>query len=254
MFRFKQLLLIVLAFILLFTLSACTENGGGKTMLSRESSLTEAGEINYGQITAESVEVKAGADESYRTVETISKGENVDILDDVNGWYVIKLPDNRIGCVNSRAIQPIVKEENQPSPAEGTDAQNGQTSSPRRDEMFSLINEARKSYDLPPLKMDTTVARVAQTKAKDIADNDYFSHYSPTFGSPFEMLEDHDIGYLYAGENLATNATAEAAHRALMDSSGHRKNILNPDFTHIGIGVNQAGEGRFIFVQLFIGR
>jgi len=68
-------------------------------------------------------------------------------------------------------------------------------------------------------------------------DNKYFAHDSPTYGSPFEMMKQFGITYRYAAENLALHPSVESAHQGLMNSPGHRANILNPNLTEIGIGI-----------------
>ncbi len=121
-------------------------------------------------------------------------------------------------------------------------------------EMVSLINQEREKNGLPTLEIDNEVAKVAGVKSQDMVDNDYFSHYSPTYGSPFEMLDSFGIKYLHAGENLAGNNTVDNAHVALMNSSGHRQNILNADFTHVGIGVRSSERYGYIYTQMFISK
>jgi len=91
-------------------------------------------------------------------------------------------------------------------------------------------------------------------KSADIVKNDYFSHTSPTYGSPFDMMRDAGVSYLAAGENLAGAPAVSLAHESLMASSGHRANILRGIFTHIGVGVVEGGPYGYIFTQLLIGR
>lgn len=124
----------------------------------------------------------------------------------------------------------------------------------QENQMLQLVNSERRRYDLPPLEVDFEVTKVARIKSQDMADNDYFSHYSPNYGSPFEMMDSFGIKYLQAGENLAGNASIEDAHTALMNSSGHRKNILSPDFTHIGIGIRPSSRYGYLITQMFIGK
>lgn len=122
------------------------------------------------------------------------------------------------------------------------------------EQMFNLVNQEREKNNLPLLEIDLELTRVARIKSQDMVDQNYFSHYSPTYGSPFEMLDSFGIKYLHAGENLAGNSSVENAHTSLMNSSGHRKNILSPDYTHIGIGVKPSDEYGQIFTQLFISK
>ncbi|MGB9904169.1 MAG: CAP domain-containing protein, partial [Desulfotomaculales bacterium] len=119
--------------------------------------------------------------------------------------------------------------------------------------MVALVNQERAKYGLAPLKVNMELVRVARLKAQDMVENNYFSHTSPTYGSPFEMMKQFGISYRTAGENLAGAPSVEVAHQSLMNSSGHRANILNPSFTQVGIGVAEGSVYGKIFVQMFIG-
>lgn len=81
--------------------------------------------------------------------------------------------------------------------------------------------------------------------------NNYFSHTSPTYGSPFDMMKQFGVSYRTAGENLAGAGSVEAAHKNLMNSSGHRANILNGNYRAAGIGIVAGGPDGKMFVQLF---
>lgn len=120
--------------------------------------------------------------------------------------------------------------------------------------MIDLVNQERINAGLAPLKVDLKLVDLARLKSQDMIDNNYFDHYSPTYGSPFDMMKKAGVTYRTAGENLAGNQTVERAHRALMNSEGHRRNILNPNFTHIGIGIKDGGPYGKMFTQLFVGR
>lgn len=121
-------------------------------------------------------------------------------------------------------------------------------------QMVDLVNKARAENNLPALKVDIALANVARTKSQDMIDNSYFSHNSPTYGSPFDMMKSFSIRYIKAGENIAGNQTVQAAHDALMKSPGHRANILNSDYTHIGIGIVEGGSYGNMFTQMFISK
>ncbi|MGI6706578.1 MAG: CAP domain-containing protein [Clostridia bacterium] len=118
--------------------------------------------------------------------------------------------------------------------------------------MFLLVNRERRSHGLSPLKLDEKLVELARLKSRDIVENNYFSHQSPTYGSPFEMLETFGIRYRMAAENLAGHQTVELAHEGLMNSENHRMNILTPGFTHIGIGVVRGSRYGKVYTQLFV--
>ena len=118
--------------------------------------------------------------------------------------------------------------------------------------MLELINEERAKAGVKPLLMKPELVRIARLKSQEMIDKDYFNHTSPTYGDPFTMMKKLGIEYGYAGENLAGNPSVENAHESLMASSGHKKNILNPNYTHVGIGIVEGGPYGQMFTQLFI--
>ncbi len=117
-----------------------------------------------------------------------------------------------------------------------------------------MVNAERAKAGLPALEVDPELTRLARMKSADIAALGYFSHISPTYGSPFDMMDAAGVQYLYAGENLAAATTLELAFDGLMQSAGHRENILRTEFTHIGIGVVEGGPYGLVFTQMFVGR
>jgi uncharacterized YkwD family protein/spore coat assembly protein SafA len=109
-------------------------------------------------------------------------------------------------------------------------------------EVIRLVNEIRIQNGIKPLTHDWQLSRVARYKSQDMRDLGYFSHTSPTYGSPFEMMRSFGISYKTAGENIAKGySTPKAVVDAWMNSPGHRANILNSSYTHIGIGYVASG-------------
>lgn len=116
--------------------------------------------------------------------------------------------------------------------------------------VVKLVNAERAKEGLPALKVDWELARVAKYKSQDMKDKNYFSHTSPTYGSPFTMIQNYGIQYRSAGENIAKGQkTPEQVVNAWMNSSGHRANILNKNYTHIGVGFVEDG---YYWTQMFI--
>ncbi|WP_051273352.1 CAP domain-containing protein [Desulfotruncus alcoholivorax] len=140
-----------------------------------------------------------------------------------------------------------------PSPTSGAD-QNFGTNILTADElkMFRLVNRERAANGVTPLKINENLVKLARMKAQDMIKYNYFDHNSPTYGSPFEMMQKYGVSYSYAGENLAGAPTVDSAHTNLMNSEGHRRNILNPNFTEVGIGVVDGGPYGKMLVQMFI--
>src|SRR5690606_1626745 len=108
--------------------------------------------------------------------------------------------------------------------------------------VLELTNAERQKAGLQPLQFDTKLMNSARQKSTDMAKNNYFSHTSPTYGSPFDQMKANGITYRAAAENIAMGQrSAEEVVKAWMESPGHRQNILTPEFTHIGIGYDANG-------------
>ncbi|WP_018930743.1 peptidoglycan-binding protein [Gracilibacillus lacisalsi] len=117
------------------------------------------------------------------------------------------------------------------------------------EEVVHLVNVEREKEELEPLKVDKHLSFVARQKSLDMMNNDYFAHESPTYGSVADMFAHFDVSYMAAGENIALGYTSPSAVvNAWMDSEGHRRNILNSSYTHIGVGYESD-----FWTQSFIG-
>ena len=117
-------------------------------------------------------------------------------------------------------------------------------------EVIRLVNEIRGSYGLKPLTAKWELSRIARYKSEDMSDNKYFSHTSPTYGTPFQMIKAFGLSYRSAGENIAYGyGTPAAVVNGWMNSSGHRANILNASYTQIGVGYCASGN---YWTQMFI--
>jgi uncharacterized protein YkwD len=115
---------------------------------------------------------------------------------------------------------------------------------PRADleaEMLVLVNEERRKAGLPPLKADPELTMVARAHSNDMFSRGYFSHYTPEKKDPFDRMKAAKVRFLSAGENLALGQTLEVCHEGLMNSPGHRANILHASFGRVGIGVLDGG-------------
>lgn len=116
--------------------------------------------------------------------------------------------------------------------------------------VVALVNKERAAAGLKPLVVHTNLTKMAKTKAIDMFKNNYFSHTSPKYGSPFDMMDASGITYRYAGENIGKGQrSAEEVVRDWMNSPGHKANILNPRYNLIGVGYYNG-----YWVQEFIGK
>lgn len=204
---------------------------------------------------------------NYNVVTTVNKNEYIRVFAGVGEWYIIQTDKDYVGTVSKKYVKAIYPSTsssgNTSSGTTGGSSSTGnsgtsgtQTSSMNSDEkeVFDLINKQRTNNGLPALKNDSEVQRIARIKAQDMVDNNYFSHNSPTYGSPFDMLKSFKVSYKTAGENIAANSSNSSAVTAWMNSSGHKANILNSSFNYTGIGVVSSPRYGKMYVQMFIGK
>jgi uncharacterized protein YkwD len=118
-------------------------------------------------------------------------------------------------------------------------------------QMLDLLNKDRAKSGLKPLAMDEELTKAARKHSADMLARGYFSHYSPEGKSAFDRLRAEKISFLLAGENLAFAPTIKIAHTGLMNSPGHRANILRPQFRKVGIGIMDAGSRGIMVTQKF---
>ena len=117
-------------------------------------------------------------------------------------------------------------------------------------QVIDLTNEKRASRGVKPLNANWELSRVARYKSQDMANNKYFSHTSPTYGSPFNMIKNFGIKYRSAGENIAYGQRTPAqVVNSWWNSAGHRANMLNANYTDIGVGYVANGN---YWTQMFI--
>jgi len=109
------------------------------------------------------------------------------------------------------------------------------------EQMLQLVNEERTKRGIPPVKADPEMTKVARLHSIDMFARGYFSHYTPEKKDPFDRMKASGVRFLTAGENLALGRTLKICHEGLMNSPGHKANILNPAFGRLGIGIMDGG-------------
>ena len=209
-------------------------------------------DFSKGLVTATTLNVRSGPGTQYKIITTVKKNEYIRVFAGVGDWYVVQVEGDYVGAVSRKYVKAIYPE----SSNAGNTQPNTQTSTMNTNEreVFDLINKQRINNGLQSLKVDEEVQRVARIKAQDMVDSNYFSHNSPTYGSPFDMLKSFKVSYNTAGENIAGNSSNSGAVDAWMNSSGHKANILNSSFNYTGIGVVNSSRYGKVFVQMFIGK
>jgi uncharacterized YkwD family protein/spore coat assembly protein SafA len=122
-------------------------------------------------------------------------------------------------------------------------------------QVIQLTNQERAKNGLKPLAADWQLSRIARYKSADMRDKNYFSHTSPTYGSPFTMMKNFGVNYRSAAENIAAGQrTPNEVVQSWMNSPGHRKNILSPAYTHTGVGHATGGNYGHYWTQMFIAK
>jgi uncharacterized YkwD family protein len=138
------------------------------------------------------------------------------------------------------------------TPGTGNGTGTGSGAASLKAQVIQLVNQERENRGLDPLTVNDTLTSIARTKSEDMVANNYFSHNSPTYGSPFDMLSQFGVSYSTAGENIASGqTTAASVMDTWMNSPGHAANILNDAYTEIGVGVSY-NNGRPIWTQMFL--
>lgn len=208
---------------------------------------------------------KASAAENTTTVQQkvyVHQGTDVNELNSYLQTYFanlgIKFNTNTTKTVTQQPSRPTTQMQ-QPTESTTQPAQEATTTTQITSELSAyeqkvvdLTNQERAKNGLAALKVDTALSKVAREKSLDMSKNGYFSHTSPTYGSPFDMMKQFGISYQYAGENIAMGQrTPEEVVQAWMNSEGHRKNILSANFNYIGVGYVETGN---YWTQMFIGK
>lgn len=215
-------------------------------------------DFSTGLVTATTLNVRSGPGTNYGIVATVKKNEYIRVFAGVGEWYIVQVEGDYVGAVNKKYVKAIYPNSNNSNNSSSNNSNSNSntntTMTADEKEVFDLINKQRTQNGLSALKLDTETLRVARIKAQDMVDNNYFSHNSPTYGSPFQMLNSFKISYKTAGENIAGNSSNSSAVTAWMNSSGHKANILNSSFNYTGIGVVKSSKYGKVYVQMFLGK
>lgn len=252
--RIRKNTLFKISGILVFTLIVC--------FFSTSFSMQHYYKLDFstGLVTASTLNVRSGPGTNYSIVTTVKKNEYIRVFAGVGNWYIVQVEGDFVGAVSQQYVKPIYPNSNNSSGSSGGTSSSGSNQSTTANltadelEVFNLINTQRTNNGLKALKIDYEVQNVAKIKAQDMVQNNYFSHTSPTYGSPFDMLNSFKVSYKSAGENIAGNSSNSGAVNAWMNSSGHRANILNSSYNYTGIGVVSSNKYGKIYVQMFIGK
>lgn len=234
----KIILMFVMTIITVLSILSLSQAASTVTAPSFTTCIVHASKLN----------IRSGPGTTYPVIGSVSKGTKLNALGRINGWYLIQTNNDVFGMVNGWYITPNTTNNTVNNTSTSTSLNVDEQ------EVLRLVNQARTNAGLSKLTTDNNITKIARLKAQDMVNKNYFSHNSPTYGTPFEMMKSFGISYRTAGENIAANSTVEAAFNDWMNSSGHRANILNSNFNYTGIGVVSSPKYGKMLVQMFVGR
>ena len=241
--------------IIFLMLTVINFSGGG--ILKAEASQTfERVDFISGVVIANELNMRTGPSTKHSIIQVLKKNKWVNVLSKIGDWYVVYDPDNdKVGCVAKQYLMDGETFKKQmgsggqvapkppattpaPAPSPSTPKTTGELS-PEEQQLLTLINNERAKGGLPPLQVDMELMRVARTKANDMAQNNYFSHYSPTYGSPFDMMRQFGISFKAAAENIAETPQFKVQYQP-DEIIRHKANIMNSAYNYTGIGITRA--------------
>lgn len=217
-------------------------------------------DFSLGKVNTDYLNLRTGPDKSFDSISILKRNEYLRVYAQIGEWYVVQNDKNLIGTVHSKYIDKCEEKKASVSSSENIIQTSAKASpiqidlSENEKKLLSLINDERKKNNLSELIIDENLQNVARLKAKDLVENNYFSHISPTFGTPFEMLKNNGINYKTASENIAGNSSIEGAVSSWMNSESHKKNILSNEFNYTGLAVVDSIAYGNIVVELFVGK
>lgn len=239
----------------------------------------------YTTINADNVIVRGGPSTKYQMYGKVSTGDRVYVIGAINDFLMVITDKNLVGMVRQDFVVPpsqedldknedVIQQDNPNANSNSNTNENDNNNSNGNTQnnvenvdnntipneevtiytVLDRINTVRAENGLPPLEIDDLVTSVAQAKAKDMVTQKYFSHKSPTYGTPFEQLSGAGVKYKTAGENIAGNNNIMDAIDSFFNSESHSKNMLSNAYNYIGIGIEKSDIYGYVVVLMFIGR
>lgn len=211
-------------------------------------------DYSLGIVNTEYLNMRTGAGINFNSITVLEKNDYVRIFGKIGEWYIIQNEKNQIGTAHIDYITPTDEQKAAVSNTETIENISSLNLTEDENELLNLINAERKKNNLSAFKIDESLQNVARLKAQDLVENNYFSHISPTYGTPFEMLRNNQISYKTASENIAGNPSISGALDSWLNSDSHKKNILSNDYNYTGLAVVDSIAYGKIIVQLFVGK
>lgn len=217
----------------------------------------------YATVNVTKAIVRSGPSTSYASYYQLVKGAKVEVIGKIDNFLMIVSKNNLVGLIRADLLKKVdsttsnSNSSNSSNTSNSTSGNNSQISSENlslKDTLFTLINNERKKAGVSQLSKNTKLYEAAQIKSDDMVKSNYFSHTSPTYGTPFKLMQDLGISYNTAGENIAGNSDITKAFESWMNSDTHKKNILSTTYDYIGIGITKSKTYGYIISTLFTGK
>lgn len=218
----------------------------------------------YASVKGNSTIVRGGPSTSFKVYGRLNENDKVYVIGEIGDFLLVITDKNLVGMIRNDLLEYYSEENTTNEEQINTDnnTQNPDVSYnlPSDESKVSTqyilekINAERVNNGLPRLELDSLLNATAQNKAIDMVKNNYFAHESPTYGSPFKMMQDAGITYVAAGENIAGNNNIDEAIDSFLKSENHRKNLLSNAYNYIGIGIEKSDTYGYIIVLMFIGK
>lgn len=186
-----------------------------------------------------SVNIRGGAGTNFQIIGKLKQDEKVEVIGKIDNFLLIITENNSVGMVRDDLVSKVFNI----SESEIDDKVN---------KLLNLINNEREKNGLIKLQILPKLQEIAMTKAEDMVKSNYFSHESPNYGNPFDMMKNFGITYKSAGENIAGNSSIEGAFNSWLSSENHKQNILSTAYNYIGIGISPSEKYGYIIVAMFI--
>ncbi len=196
-------------------------------------------------VTGDNTNLRRGPGTTFSSILKLKKGTKIKVIGSINNFYLAITNDNTVGMISKDYVNL--------SGNTTSNTTSGATSSQDEQYVLNLINNYREKNGVPKLSMGVKLLKMARLKATDMVNKNYFSHTSPTYGSPFDMMKNYGLSYKMAGENIAGNPSLEGAVNSWINSSTHRENLLSKSYNYVGIGIAKSSTYGYIVVAMFAG-
>lgn len=205
----------------------------------------------FATVNGSNTNVRGGPSTNFKSYTKLQKGNIVQVIGKINNFNMIITQNNTVGMIRSDLITKtsLTQSNNTSNNSSNTNLNINNTNITT---ILNLINNARVKNNLSKLTLNTALTNVAQIKADDMVKNNYFSHTSPNYGSPFTMMQSLGISYKSAGENIAGNSNITNAVNSWLNSSTHKKNLLSKSFNNLGIGISKSNTYGYVIVVMLI--